>query len=299
MTVGHGETANGTLHNLLTAAGYYVKELDLRKNDVPEDAELVIVSNPISDFERGAEGSSLITEYDRMTAYRDRGGKFAFFLDPEMKRHSVLESFISDFGISFSLSESGERLIVNDRKNAITTDGFTLVSDFADSDLSEEMKNVISNRTEGERVILRGVAALSLDESKNAHPLLISSPSSVVEAGGSRVDESGSYVIAAYSIYENDLSDPARAFVMSDGMLTASDAVVTDGYCNKDFIFSLLDCFFDGGEMPYGCRSVIYNEQILENLTMGEARTYTAFILAIPVIIAIVGAVILVRRKNR
>jgi hypothetical protein len=51
--------------------------------------------------------------------------------------------------------------------------------------------------------------------------------------------------------------------------------------------------------MPYGCRSVIYNEQILENLTMGEARTYTAFILAIPVIIAIVGAVILIRRKNR
>ena len=79
MTVGHGESANGTLHNILTAAGYSVKELNLRKNDVPEDAALVIISNPISDFERGAENSTLITEYDRLSSYRGRGGRFVVF----------------------------------------------------------------------------------------------------------------------------------------------------------------------------------------------------------------------------
>lgn len=301
MTVGHGESANGTLYNILTAAGYKVLELNLRKNDVPEDAELVIISNPIADFERGAEGSSLITEYDRLVSYRERGGSFMVFLDPTVKKLPVIESFISDFGVTLREAEDGERMLVNDSVNAITTDGFTLVADYADSALAEAMKNKITERTgdpDG-RVILRAVASLVLDSESNASPVLLSSPSSSLEAGGERVDSEGSYVIAAYSTLENDMTDPAKLFVMSDGMLTASDAVVTDGYSNKDFLYSLFDNFFEKGDMPYGCRSVVYNEEILENLTMGTAKIYTAILLAVPVALALLGTVLLVRRKNR
>lgn len=301
MTVGHGESANGTLHNILTAAGYSVKELNLRKNDVPEDAALVIISNPISDFERGAENSTLITEYDRLSSYRGRGGRFVVFFNPAVKKLPVLEGFISDFGIEFISAEDGERMTIKDRQNAITTDGFTLVANFADGGRGEEMKNVIRDRSGDEdgRVILRGVGALAVDSSKGAESLLVSSSTSVLEAGGQTLDDSGSYTIAAYSSFKNDLASDATIFVMSDGMLTASDAIVTDGYSNKDFLYSMFDKIFDGGDMPYGCRSVIYNESVLENLTMGRAKTYTAILMAIPAIICVVGIFVLVRRKNR
>ena len=299
MTVGHGETANGTLYNILTAAGYEVKELNLRKNDVPEDAELVIISNPISDFERGAEGSSLITEYDRLCRYRDRGGSFMVFFDPTVKTLRVLEGFVAEFGISFATISDGERMIVKDSVNAITTDGFTLVADYADSPVASDMKSAISERTGDSdgRVIIRNVASLILDG--GARPVLVSSSSSVCEAGGATVDREGGYTIAAYSSMANDLADDSVMFVMSDGMLTASDAIVTDGYSNKDFLYSLFDNLFDKGDMPYGCRSIVYDQQILENLTMGTAKTYTAVLIAIPAILAVVGGVVLVRRKNR
>ena len=63
MTVGHGETANITLYNILTAAGYEVRDINLRKSEIPEDAELLIISNPTADFESAAEGSSIVAEY--------------------------------------------------------------------------------------------------------------------------------------------------------------------------------------------------------------------------------------------
>ena len=51
--------------------------------------------------------------------------------------------------------------------------------------------------------------------------------------------------------------------------------------------------------MPYGCKPVIYSSSTLENLTMGMARLYTAITLAIPLAIAAVGTVVIVRRRNR
>ena len=79
------------------------------------------------------------------------------------------------------------------------------------------------------------------------------------------------------------------------------DGVVHDGLAvtNKDFIYSLFDEFFKMGDMPYGCNSVVYDNQILENLTMGTARLYTAALCLVPVIIAAAGIVVVVRRKAR
>ena len=81
--------------------------------------------------------------------------------------------------------------------------------------------------------------------------------------------------------------------------MTVSDALVTNGYANKDFIYSLFDNFYGRDGMPYGCKVAFYNSGILENLTMGTARVYTAIILAIPCVIAVFGAVLIIRRKNR
>lgn len=302
-TTGHGETSNAILYTILSSAGYLVKELNLRKNDVPEDADLVIISNPVVDFERGAEGSSLWTEYDRLVDYRSRGGKLMVIVDPLInKPFGTLSQFIGEYGLSFETAESGEKALVRESSNAITADGFTLVAEFADSEVASAMRDKIVNRagTENPRVILRNVASIAIDPNfAEARPLLVASPSSTLEAGGVRVNSDGDYAIAAYSRYSNNSTEDSAIVVMSDGMLTASDAIVTDRYSNKDFLYSLFDVFFEKGDMPYGCRSVIYQHSVLENLTVGTARIYTAVLIAIPVVIGILGGVVLVRRKNR
>lgn len=298
-TTGHGESANLTLYNILVSAGYKVAELNLRKSDVPEDAALVIISSPTADFERGAENSNLITEYDRLMKYAEKGGKFFVTFNPYAKKLPVIEGFIENYGITIEKTDDGDRKIVKDPQNAITTDGFTLVAGYGDSTLPTAMLDKIKTRTEDldGNVILREVAALKL--SGNAKALLVSSPSSVCYAGGTTVDEEGSYTIAAYSTAANDSADDSKLFFMSEGYLTASDAIVSNGYSNKEFLFSLFDVFFGNGNMPYGCREILFEGQTLENLTMGAAKSYTAALLAIPAVIAVVGVVIIIRRKNR
>ncbi len=294
-TVGHSETPNISLYNVLACAGYYVDTVNLRKEELPDDAALVVVCNPLTDFERAAEGSSLRTEIERLTSYAERGGAMLVTLDPLAKRLVVFEKFLADFGIEVMRTEDGESAIVKDSDNGITTDGFTLVCDYAEGDIPSAMSERIAD-ADGS-IIVRTVAALKL--SGQAQPLLRSSASAVCQAGGATVDSEGAYAVAAYSEVENKDGSSAKLVVVPSVYLTATDAIVTNGYSNKDFLYSLFDVFYGHGRMPYGCRSVVYDNDVLENLTMGEARLYTALLIAIPVIIAGVGVFITVRRKNR
>ena len=295
LTIGHGETADITLYNTLTCAGYYVEELDLKKEEVPDDAELVIISNPKNDFERAVSGSGLRSEIERMTTYAERGGAFLVLLDPYTRKLAALEGFIGSYGISLATGEDGTKQLVKDPDNAITVDGFTLVCEYSDEQLAVDMLN----KTEafGGRVVIREVGALAL--AGNAKPLLISSLSSVTEAGGETTDNKGSYTVAAYSTMENDYAPESKIFVIPSIYLTAYDAMITNGYSNKNFLYSLFDVFFDKGNMPYGCKSILYDTGTLENLTMGTAKLYTALLLLVPTVIAAVGVVVIIRRKNR
>ena len=140
--------------------------------------------------------------------------------------------------------------------------------------------------------------ASALELSGNAKPLLITSSAAVLEAGGDTVSAEGPFCVAAYSEVKTE-DKVARVFVVPSIYLAVSDSLVTDGYANKDFIYSLLDEFFGAENLPYGCNAVLYDTQTLENLKMGTAKLYTALILLVPVAIAAVGTVVIVRRKSR
>jgi len=297
-TTGHGESASINLYNLFACAGYYVDQINLRQSGslgVPDDAAMVVISNPTTDFERAAEGSSVTTEMDRLEDYASHGGSFFVTVDPYAKRLPVFYDFLLSYGISMFNTEDGERQTVKDDANAITTDGFTVVCDFAEGDVASAMKDRTSSL--GGRVILRDVAPLSL--TGNAKPLLVTSESSVCQSGGETTDTSGRYAVAAYSTRENYSEEPAKLFFIPSIYIATSDAMISNGYLNKDFLYSLFDVYFDMGMMPYGTKSFLYDNEMLENLTMGTARIYTAILIAIPAALAVAGGVILIRRKNR
>ncbi len=295
-TTGHSETQSISLYSLLTRAGYIVKEINLRKVDkVPDNAGLVVISNPISDFERAAEGSNLHSEIERLRAYAERGGNFLVTLDPVASAAPVLYSFLAEFGITPDRTEEGESMIVKDNDNGITTDGFTLIADYAEGELPAALRE--KTDIGGGNIIIRYVSSLTL--SGEAKPLLLASRSAVTEAGGETVNTDGSYVIAGYSEHECESGSVASMVVVPSVYLTATDAIITNGYANKDFIYALCDTLFEADSMTYGCNSYVYDDTVLENLTMGQARIYTAVAIAIPAVLAVFGAVLIIRRKNR
>lgn len=296
----HGETAEISFSNLLACAGYSLDVVDIRKNKIPDDCDLLVISNPTSDFEAAREGSDVIAEVDRLEAYIERGGNILVTLDPYVKSLPVLEGVLKDHGISFSTTETkdGKRLrnMIKENSNAITADGFTFVAEFAGSELGSAISNTVSKYSSG-GVILRDASALEL--SGDATPVLVASDTARLEAGGSAVSTGGGYTVAAASEYVTRDGNLTKIFVVPSIYLAVSDSLITNGYSNKDFTYALFDEFYGEENMPYGCKSVVYSSQTLENLTMGTARLYTAIVLMIPAAIAVAGAVVVIRRKNR
>ena len=295
----HGEEVDVSMSDLLTAAGYYVDVIDLRRTEVPSDAALLVISNPSGDFERAAEGSGIRSEIERLKTYLDKGGNILVTLDPYVKTLPTLENFLLEYGIGFSVSEgAGGKLVRNmikDPRAAITTDGFTLVTDLSEESVGVKMKERIDSFTDGD-VILREVSALEL--SGNAKPLLVSSSASVLEAGGKTVSEKGSFTAAAYNVFAAE-QGTSSVIVVPSIYLAVSDSLVTNGYSNKEFLFSLFEVVYGQEGLPYGCKTVLYNTNTLENLTMGTAKAYLAVAMLLPIGVAVCGAVVLIRRKNR
>lgn len=291
----HGEIVDIAFSNLLVCAGYYIDVVDLKKNEVPSDAGLVIISNPTADFEKAYEGSKVRGELDRLKTYLEGGGNLFVNLDPYVKELSTLESFLKDYGIAFSYSvdKNGRRLrnLVKDIENGIEINGFTLITEYSDDPLAENVRQTVEQYSTGD-VIIKYAGALEL--SGNAKPILITSESSVTEAGGEKISSDGNYCVGAYNN-----TDGGNVFVTSSVYLAVSDSLVTNGYSNKEMIFSLLEELYGNDGMPYGCNAVGYDTGILENLTTGASIRYTVFFMSIPVLILLVGLVVIVRRKNR
>lgn len=304
LTMAHSEQADSAFANLLSAAGYYLDVINLRDTEIlpnDENIGIVIISNPQSDFEKAAEGSGVRTEIEWLESYvNDNGGRLYVSLDPYVRKLPVLEGFLAKYGLEFSVTEDGGRQlrnIVKDTENAITTDGFTLVASHAEGEMSKAIADKVKEYDSG-RVILREASALKL--SGNAKPLLVSSASSVCETGGAVTATGGGFTVAAYSEGEaNFAGERGRIMLIPSIYAAVSDALVTNGYSNKEFLFASFEMLFGAEGIPYGIEPVLYESTTLENLTMRAAKIYTALILAVPVALAVTCGVITVRRKNR
>ena len=298
-TQNHSEIVDIAFSNLLACAGYYIDVVDLQRDDIPDECDLLVISNPSADFKKSRYGDAYY-EIEKIENYMQKGGNLYVALDPYVSSLPNLEGLLSEYGIAMSTTEKDNgasvRNIVTDDRDSIQSDGMTIVADYAKTDLGERISKKVASFSKGS-VIVRDVGALEL--SGTAEPLLLSSSASVLDAAGKVVDDKGSYAVAAVSSREEQTGATSRVVVIPSVYIAVSDSLVSRGYVNKDFIFATFEEFFGAGNMPYGCKDIVYNTDTLENLKMGTAKLYTALIMLVPIAVSIVGAVVVIRRKNR
>jgi hypothetical protein len=214
----------------------------------------------------------------------------------------VLEGFLAERGITVSgiTAEDGStiRSLVRDNSNSVTTDGYSFVVDFADSPASSRIKTILSSYTDA-RVLISSVAGLEIDATLGAQPLLSASDNSSLVAEGRVVDSEGGYTIAGFSERRNDDGSYGRVVVIPTIYMTARDALVSENYSNGDYLYALFSAFFGATSAPIGCRSVTYGTPMLEGFTMSTAHLFTILVIAIPVALAMIGTVVIIKRKNR
>ena len=299
-TQNHGETADIALNSAFVSAGYYVEVINLRKDNVPDDAALVVISNPINDFEKSAEGSGATAELDRLEKYLSRGGNLYVALDPLVKKLNNLEEFLAAKGFEFYEGEvEGGRIardIIRDSISGDTSDGYRFILTPVENEYSTPIFGLMNEYVDtAVRISQTGRLKLS----GGAVALLRSSESSVAARGGSVVDNGGSYDVVGINRIPCENGKSSTVMVVPSIFLTSTENMVNNTYTNKAFMLSTLATHFGATQAPIGCQSLIYRGATLEGFTMGRARLYTAIMLAIPAAIAVMGAVIIIKRKNR
>ena len=263
---------------------------------------MLIISTPKNDFETADENSAIpyvLTETGRLEAYLKRGGNLYVSLDPYIGNLPSLGGVLASCGMKLSEEVDGERSvrhIIKDDEGGIS-DAYTIATKHSSNEMASAIADTVGKYNDGS-VIVRFAGNLLLD--KGAMPLVEASESAELMNGNKSVDSEGGYAVAAYNkLTLEGGTKEATVFVTSSLYLTVTSAVITNGYSNRDFTYAVFEHLFDVEGLPYGCTSSVYDTQTLENLTLGATKLYTVLALIPPAIIAIVGAVIVIRRKNR
>lgn len=294
-TATHGENFADlpAFYTLLHGAGYDITTVDLNE-DIPADISLIVIANPLYDFNRAAAGSGAVSELDRLEAFVKRGGCLLVSLDPYAKGDLTrLRAFLAECG----LRATDE--IIKDRENSITSDEFTLLTEFADTPSASSVKSRINSFSEGNPITRESSRILlSAVEGYTAEAILCSSSTARLYRSGEMVDDGGSYAVLARSLYtENE--EGGSVILSSGAYFTANDALNSATYLNRSVLFSLLK---EAGAptVPLGTTVLMMNSTLLEGLTMQTARLYTVLLVVLlPLVLGAVGVFVLMRRKFR
>ena len=108
LTTNHGEIdtkdQNGEyseFRKLLENVGYEVRDLDLEKEDIPENCRLIITLAPTKDFTANYKDSTAVTEISKLQDFLDQSYSFMVFADASTPKLTVLEQFLAEWGIAF------------------------------------------------------------------------------------------------------------------------------------------------------------------------------------------------------
>ena len=151
----HGEKLDAcqSLRNLVERAGFDVMDIDLSKDEIPEDCRLLICYDPQVDFiglgnPAYVEGDK--SEIDKLDAFLDQAYSFMLFVDKDTPVFPVLDEYLEEWGITVARAENAEgevdTLTVRDQTMKLDKDGYIPMAEYVTvgggASITEDMRNV-------------------------------------------------------------------------------------------------------------------------------------------------------------
>lgn len=298
-TVGHGETtASSSIATLFKEAGFEVRDIDLSKEDIPEDCRVLIINNPIYDFGGAYDEVNEVSKVDR---YLDGLGNVMVFEDPTVSASLTnLSEFLEEWGIRFTQAK------VKDYTNAISSDGTALNAKYASEgsaaglnkslrELENPPKTIVDDAMpieilwESDNLVETSTVLYSHDTAK-AYSL---TDDSVVAEGEMPLMTVSTHVTIG------DNNETYYNYLLAAGTSSFADDKYLNGnsYGNGDIIYEAMRVFCKK-VVPVDLDFKVYDDNAL-TLTNGQAIGWTVtFIAAGPIVSAVVGIIVWIRRKH-
>lgn len=125
-----------TFIDIIAAAGYEVKLIDLEKDAIPDECRMMICFAPTTDFKAfGNLGESGVSEIEKLDKYLDSSKTFFYICDPSTPELSNLEEYLSEWGIKPARAQTSAGITQNyclfDSENAANSDGSLMIGRYA------------------------------------------------------------------------------------------------------------------------------------------------------------------------
>ena len=282
------------LHTLLEANGYQVKDIDITKEEIPEDTSLVIIAAPCVDY--------LPEEINKIDEYLENGGAMgkqmlycASVLQPETPN---LDEFLAEYGI-----EIGSGVVCEQSSDYYYQfPYYTIAVDIADKFLQDV--------SAGDPVLInaasRPIKLLFDERGFNGTEAYVSSTGNAYVMDMTTGDQvsKGQQVYTAVASKVNFSSDDS-ADSYSNIVVYGAVETLSDGYLsfsqfnNREYVLSLLNGVTNKTRTGIVIEPVVINGNVYDLTEKQSSVLQWTFILIVPVAVLIIGGVIWLRRKNR
>ena len=174
-TINHGEADNANLTNLATVlyeTGYEYMGIDLSKEDIPEEARLLVIFDPQSDFT--SANSVGVDELAKIDAFLAKQNALMTFVDDTTPYLENLEQFLAEWGIQIARydeaidnnRENDYSILIQDKDNSLTDDGYTVKGFFVpvSAGFGASLTKSLSSKASPKTVVLQKATAFTVPE---------------------------------------------------------------------------------------------------------------------------------------
>ena len=187
----HGEQLEScqSFRTLVERAGFDVIDIDLTKDEIPEDCRLLICYDPQTDFvglgnDAYVEGTK--SEIDKLDGFLDKAYSFMLFVDKDTPVLPVLEEYLEEWGITVARAENAEgdvdTLTVRDQTQKLDKDGYTPLAEYVTvgggASITSDMRNV----SYPAKVVFPNSTAIAMSESYRTTYVDVDETTGVTEA---------------------------------------------------------------------------------------------------------------------
>lgn len=299
-TIGHEEYPTGNIMTLLSDEGYEVGTIDLTTQTIPENTDLLIISNPMRDFAGlAAENNGGTNEIKALNSYLSNNhGDILVFLSPVTPELPEFSEYLAEWGISYRKGE----VLADTASNTIDTSNLQIIGQYCGDEDSFEYQLHRTASRNGAKTICAYNVPLDIvpDSGKQVVPVLRAS-SSALSISGETTELSPDtplVLLSSESRFYNNEEVRANILVFGSPYFFDNIYVTTSTYGNTEILYGAMK-MFGNSSVSVDIPTKPFADTTLD-ITNSAATTATTVLVAIiPLVVLAFGIIVWLRRKAK
>jgi hypothetical protein len=297
------------LYQMLDNSGFKIKAIDLSFEDIPENTDFVIISNPISDFQGYTKDISADakTEINKLDDFVNEFRTLAVIVGDKTPASmpNLTELLWEEYGLGFEANHK-----IQDKNNCVLDgssggyDGYSVIGEYVEGQNSLEHAILSNVSSTSVKTVFRDPIRIKIDETLKGAAVSVSTSNSAKVFANNQEIETGSIpLIGVFCNYEFGTNN---AMVYKRVFLIGSDEFLSPAYTSGEFgnpyiFYGMARAATNNEIIPDNINYVkLDNEELnAELLTREVAQKWALRVsLYIPAVILVIGGVVWLRRRH-